>query len=249
LRYRSGFNLVHEVDVRCVACLIVGDSRGPGTSMFVGHLALALAGKRAAPSVSLGWLMAAVCASDLFWPVFLLLGWERVRIVPGATPFTPLVFDSYPWSHSLLMGCVWGAALAGLARWRGIAPRATMLLALLVLSHWVLDFITHAPDMPLWPGPSPRLGLGLWSSIPGTLVVEGALWLVAIALYLRSPGRFDGTGLIAFWSLVTICTVMWAAGPWTPPPPSPRALAWFALIGWLIFPWAALADRHRIRGG
>ena len=214
----------------------------------MGHLAVALAGKRAAPSVSLGWLMAAVCASDLLWPIFLLLGWEQVRIVPGATPFTPLVFDSYPWSHSLLMGCVWGAALAALGRWRGIPSRGATLLALLVLSHWALDFVSHAPDMPLWPGPSPRLGLGLWRSIPGTFLVEGTLWIASIALYLRLRRPAKGLGQAAFWSLVIVCTAMWAAGPWTPPPPSPRALAWFALIGWIIFPWAALADRHAVPG-
>jgi hypothetical protein len=213
--------------------------------MFVGHLALALAGKRAAPSVSLGWLVAAVTASDLLWPVFLLLGVERVRIVPGAMAFTPLVFDSYPWSHSLLMGLVWGAVLAGIARWRGIPARAATLLGALVVSHWVLDFVTHAPDMPLWPGPSPRLGLGLWNSIPGTFIVEGTLWAAAIVLYLRSVGTGDRIGQVAFWSFVVICTLMWASGPWSPPPPNPRALAWFALVGWIVVPWAALADRHR----
>ena len=213
--------------------------------MFVGHLALALAGKRAAPSVSLGWLVTAVTASDLLWPVFLLLGVERVRIVPGAMAFTPLVFDSYPWSHSLLMGLVWGAVLAGIARWRGISARAAALLGALVVSHWVLDFVTHAPDMPLWPGPSPRLGLGLWNSIPGTFLVEGTLWAAAIVLYLRAVGAGDRIGQVAFWSFVVICTLMWASGPWSPPPPNPRALAWFALTGWIVVPWAALADRHR----
>jgi len=213
--------------------------------MFVGHLALALAGKRAAPSVSLGWLVAAVTASDLLWPVFLLLGVERVRIVPGAMAFTPLVFDSYPWSHSLLMGLVWGAVLAGIARWRGISARAAALLGALVVSHWVLDFVTHAPDMPLWPGPSPRLGLGLWNSIPGTFLVEGTLWAAAIVLYLRVVGAGDRIGQVAFWSFVVICTLMWASGPWSPPPPNPRALAWFALAGWIVVPWASLADRHR----
>ncbi|HEV8375868.1 MAG TPA: hypothetical protein VGR38_06480 [Candidatus Polarisedimenticolia bacterium] len=213
--------------------------------MFVGHLALALAGKRAAPSVSLGWLVAAATASDLLWPVFLLLGVERVRIVLGAMAFTPLVFDSYPWSHSLLMGLVWGAVLAGIARWRGIPARAATLLGALVVSHWVLDFVTHAPDMPLWPGPSPRLGLGLWNSIPGTFIVEGTLWAAAIVLYLRTVGTGDRIGQVAFWSFVVICTLMWASGPWSPPPPNPRALAWFALVGWIVVPWAALADRHR----
>ena len=138
--------------------------------MFVGHLALALASKRAQPAISLGWFVAAVTMADLIWPVLLIAGVEHVRIAPGATAFTPLAFDSYPWSHSLLMLTVWGLALAGLARWRAkVTPAQARLLVLLVISHWVLDWITHAPDMPFWPGSSPRVGLGLWNSIGGTL--------------------------------------------------------------------------------
>jgi len=151
--------------------------------MFVGHLAVALAAKRAAPRANLAWLMAGVTALDLVWPLFVLAGIERARIVPGATAFTPFVFDAYPWSHSLVMSVVWGVVLATVARARRVAA-SSMLLVALVVSHWVLDFVSHAPDMPLWPGDSPRLGLGLWNSIPATLVVEGAMWVAAIAVYL-----------------------------------------------------------------
>jgi hypothetical protein len=208
--------------------------------MFVGHLAVALAAKRSAPAVNLGWLMAGVTALDLVWPVFVIAGLEHVRIVPGATAFTPLVFDSCPWSHSLAMAFVWGVVLAVLARWRTAVPISGLLVGL-VVSHWVLDFASHAPDMPLWPGPSPRFGLGLWNSIPLTLLAEGALWVVGIAVFLKvRPGE---RGRLAFWSLVAVSTLIWATGPWSPPPPNSRALGWFALIGWIIVPWAALADR------
>lgn len=210
--------------------------------MFVGHLAVALGAKRAAPDVNLGWLMAGVTALDLVWPIFVLLGIEHVSIVAGATAFNPLVFDSYPWSHSLVMAVVWGLVLAAIGRWRQLRAPAVLLVAL-VVSHWVLDFVTHAPDMPLWPGNSPRFGLGLWNSIPLTLVIEGAMWLAAIAVYLRGRAPLRGGARIAFWSLVAICTLLWASGPWGPPPPSARALGFFALIGWIILPWAALADR------
>jgi hypothetical protein len=212
--------------------------------MFVGHLAVALGAKRASPKTSLGWLMAAATTLDLLWPVFLLTGIEHVRIVAGATPFTPLVFDSYPWSHSLLMAVGWGVVLGGLARWRGADSRAFWVLVALVVSHWVLDWASHAPDMPLWPGNSPRLGLALWSSIPGTLVIEGAIWVAGMAIYLRGRTPRSWRGPAALWSLVGISTVMWALGPWTPAPPDARSLAWFALIGWLVVPWAAWADRN-----
>jgi membrane-bound metal-dependent hydrolase YbcI (DUF457 family) len=212
--------------------------------MFVGHLAVALAVKPRARDVNLGWLMAGVCALDLVWPLFVLAGIEHVSIVQGATAFNPLVFDSYPWSHSLVMACAWGAALAALARGRTGRPVGLLLFAL-VVSHWVLDAASHAPDMPLWPGASPKFGLGLWYSIPLTLIVEGAMWLAGLWIFLRvAPPRTTGARL-AFWSFVIICTAMWASGPWEPPPTSERALGYFALIGWLIVPWTAAADRAR----
>lgn len=215
--------------------------------MFVGHLSLGFAAKRADNSASLAWYIAAAAFVDLLWPLFLLLGIEHVSIVPGATAFTPLRFDSYPWSHSLLMTIVWGIVLAGIARWRGMSTKSAQLIAALVVSHWVLDFITHAPDMPLWPGQfSPRLGLGLWNSIPGSIAVEGLLWLVGLGLYLRSYRPQNWVGAIAFWSFVLISTVMWASGPWAAPPPNPRALAWFALMGWIIVPWAVWIDRSHV---
>ncbi len=212
--------------------------------MFVGHLAVALAGKQASPKTSLGWFIAAATMLDLLWPIFLLAGIEHARIEPGATAFTPMVFESYPWSHSLLMSIVWGVALAALARWRGVEVRATWVIAILVVSHWVLDFVTHAADMPLWPGNSPTFGLTLWNSIPATLLIEGALWVACLTLYLRGRRPRNWVAALAFWSLVTVVTLLWALGPWSPPPPSLSALAWVALVGgWITVPWAAWADR------
>ena len=78
--------------------------------MFVGHAAVALAAKVTAPRASLGTFIAATYALDLVWPFLLLLGIEHVRIDPGNTAFTPLAFESYPWSHSLLMAFAWGLA-------------------------------------------------------------------------------------------------------------------------------------------
>jgi hypothetical protein len=213
--------------------------------MFVGHLAVALAAKRNAPAVNLGWLMAGVTALDLVWPVFVIAGIEHVRILPGATAFTPLVFDSYPWSHSLVTAFGWGILLALIARWRTPLP-VSGLLVWLVVSHWFLDFVSHAPDMPIWPSDSsPKYGLRLWDSIPLTFIVEGAIWVAGIVVFLRVPSRRTKGAAIAFWSLVALCSFIWVTGPWSPPPPSERALGWFALIGWLTVPWAALADRQK----
>jgi len=213
--------------------------------VFVGHLAVALAAKARAPQISLGYWVAAAIALDLLWPVFLLLGIERVTIAPGATAFTPLIFDSYPWSHSLAMAAVWGMLAAALARWRGQSFGVAVLLALVVLSHWLLDYATHAPDMPLWPGASPRIGLGLWQSVPATLLIEGIMFTGAVALYLRRTRAIDRTGHVSFWSFILISAAIWAAGPWSPPP-NTRALAWVGLAAtWLLVAWAAWADKHR----
>jgi hypothetical protein len=213
--------------------------------MFVGHAALALAGKARAPRTSLGLLLSAAVGLDLLWPVFLLLGIERVRIQPGVTAFTPLAFESYPWSHSLVMALVWGGLLA-LTVARRSDPGVPLLVGALVVSHWVLDLVSHRPDLPLWPGPSPLLGLGLWYSVPATLLVEGGLFLAGIVIYVRSTRPSDRAGSWALWTLLLLQVVLWAAGPWGPPPPSPSALAWMSLGLWLFVPWAGWADRHRV---
>ena len=213
--------------------------------MFVGHIALAYAAKRVRPDASLGWCYAAACALDLLWPIFLLLGLEQVDLATPGSRFTPVTFTAYPWSHSLVMSLVWGIALAGIARWRGVSAGTATLLGFLVPSHWVLDFISHAPDMPLWPGTSPKLGLALWNSVPATYFVEGAMWVAALALYLGARRPTGWKGWVAFASFVLVCTALWAPGPAAPPPPSVTALGVVALIGgWISIPWAAWGDRN-----
>jgi membrane-bound metal-dependent hydrolase YbcI (DUF457 family) len=213
--------------------------------MFVGHLAVGLVAKYKAPDVNLGWFIAGVSALDLIWPIFVLAGIERVRIEPGATAFTPLAFESYPWSHSLVMSVVWGLVLVAIARAAKVPASVSLLLVLMVVSHWVLDVVTHAPDMPLWPGNSPKFGLALWNSLAGTYVIEGAMWVAAIALYVRTRTAQGVAPGAAFWSLVVVTTLMWAYGPFSPLPPNAQAVAWFGLVGWIVVPWAALADRKR----
>ena len=136
--------------------------------MFIGHFALGFGAKRVVPRVSLAMLLVAALFADILWPLLVLLGFEEVRIAPGSTAFTPLEFVSYPWSHSLLLLVIWGACLG--AAYRGIfgGRRTFVVMAALVVSHWVLDWVTHAPDMPLYPG-GPKFGLALWNSVPGTM--------------------------------------------------------------------------------
>jgi hypothetical protein len=212
--------------------------------MFVGHLAAALAARRVEHRAPLGALVAAAFALDLIWPVLLLAGVESVRIDPGNTAFTPLAFDNYPWSHSLSMAIVWSIAAGRVAAAVLKHARAGLVVGLTVLSHWVLDFVTHRPDLPLWPG-GPRAGLGLWNSIPLTLAVEGALFAACIVLYLSSTRPRDAAGKWAFWALVLLTTAIWVSGPFSPPPPSATAIAVVGLALWLFPVWGGWIERHR----
>jgi membrane-bound metal-dependent hydrolase YbcI (DUF457 family) len=212
--------------------------------MFVGHLAVAFGAKRITPRVPLAALIASVYALDLLWALLVVAGVERVRVEPGNTAFTPLAFDSYPWSHSLLMTLVW-SSIAGLAAAAWLRSGvAGWMIAAAVASHWALDYVTHRPDLPLWPG-GPKYGLGLWNSIAGTLIVEGALFIGAVEAYRRAFRARDPAGGWSFWSLVVLLGALWIAGAWGPPPPNATAVAAVALGMWLFPLWGAWIDRHR----
>jgi len=212
--------------------------------VFIGHHAAGFAAKRLAPRVSLGTLLAAAMFLDLLWPVLLLLDLEHVRIAPGNTAFTPLDFYDYPISHSLLSVVGWSLAAALLYRVVRKSWSGAIVVGAAVLSHWVLDFFTHRPDLPLWPG-GPKVGMGLWSSVPMTVIVETLLFIAALALYLRTTAARDRTGTIALWALVVFVAVVYVANITSPPPPSANAIAWAGLAAWLFVPWGAWIDRHR----
>jgi len=214
--------------------------------VFIGHFAVAFAAKKAAPKVSLGTLVLAAAFLDAVWPVLVLLGVERFRIVPGFTAINPFDFTYYPWSHSLLMTLVWAVAFAlvyfAVSRDRGGA----VWVAIVVASHWLLDFVSHRPDMPLYPGGGEKLGLGLWQSIPATFAVEGAMFASGIALYVGATRSKDRIGSIAWWAFVALLLALYIPGPWASRPPSENAVAIFGIIALLIFgPWAYWIDRHR----
>ncbi len=213
--------------------------------MFIGHFATAYAAKKLAPKTSLGTLFAAAQLPDLAWPLLLLAGTEHATIVPGTTPFTHLRFDSYPISHSLLTVAILGAAFGAIHFWRKRRRLDALLLALLPISHWLLDFATHLPDMPLWPG-GPRLGLGLWRSTTATIVVEVLMLAVGFGLALSATRARDGIGRWGFAGLAALLIVFYAASITSPPPPSMDAVAWTGVIGGvLLLSLAAWVDRHR----
>jgi hypothetical protein len=214
--------------------------------MFLGHFALAFAARRAEKGASLGTFMAAAQFPDLIWPYLLLAGVERVSVVPGDTAFTPLRFDSYPISHSLVTLAGWGVLFGAAHWWQWRRARAALLLGLLVVSHWLLDWVTHRPDLPVAPGLRMKYGLGLWNSIAGTLAVETTLFIGAVWLYLRDTRPRDGVGRYAMAALLALLVVIYLAAAFGPAPPSARAVALSTTPAILFAFWASWADRHRV---
>lgn len=213
--------------------------------MFIGHLALGMGAKKYAPRTSLGLLIAAPILADLLWPTLLLLGIEEVRIDPGNTRQTPLDFVHYPWSHSLLMLCVWGALLGGAVYFACRRSTDARIVAALVVSHWFLDWVTHRPDMPLVPWEGPKLGLSLWNLPAVNAVLEAALFGAGTTLYFRATRPLDRIGRYAVSAFVAFLAVAFAANLSGAPPPSVTALGWVAQVSWLLPLWAWWGDRHR----
>jgi membrane-bound metal-dependent hydrolase YbcI (DUF457 family) len=213
--------------------------------MFLGHFAIGFAAKRYAPRASLGTLFLAAQFIDLLWPLLVLAGIERVRIAPGITVVTPLDFEHYPWSHSLLMVVVWGVLFAAAYFLIRRDRRTSLVLGLAVVSHWVLDWLTHRPDLPLAPG-AERVGLGLWNSFAGTLVVELGLFALGVFLYVRATRARNRVGSWALWSLVVFLVAIYAGNLFGAPPPDAMAIAWVGQAQWLLVAWGYWIDRHRV---
>jgi hypothetical protein len=214
--------------------------------MFLGHFALGFAAKPLTPSTSLGTLMIGALLADLAWPVLVLAGVEIVEVAPGATAVTPLDFVHYPYSHSLLALLGWALAFgAGYALLRRSGKSPALILGGLVLSHWLLDVLSHRPDMPLTIAGSTRLGLGLWNSVLGTALVELSMFGAGVWLYVRGTRPLDRKGFLGWVALCAFLMLLYVANLLGPSPPSARAVAVVGLSTWLLIAWAYFIDRHR----
>jgi hypothetical protein len=218
--------------------------------MFLGHYGVAFALKRAEPKLSLGTLFLAVQLADVLWGVFLLLGWEHARIVPGYTAVTPLEFLNYPISHSLVAAIAWSAAAAALyyswpTRDTTRHWQAALIVGLAVFSHYPLDILMHVPDLPVTGNDSPKLGLGLWNNFSATLIAEFLVFGLGLALYvtLRSHRHPIRAARLAVLVLVLVGTYI--ANLYGPLPPSMTTVAIAAIIFILAAAGlAAWADRR-----
>jgi uncharacterized membrane-anchored protein YitT (DUF2179 family) len=199
--------------------------------MFVGHYGVSFAAKRADRTIPLWVLFIAVQFLDVLWAPFVLLGIEKVRIVPGITATNPLDLYYMPYTHSLVAAIVWSVvgALAYQLLARPTALRSSVIVGIAVFSHWVLDFIVHRPDLPLYDNTA-KVGLGLWNSPAIALALEallllGGMWLCFHENLSRAIGTF------VFGVLMVVLQVYIFFGP---PPVSDKAIASTAIISYAV---------------
>ena len=215
--------------------------------MFIGHFGAGLAGKKAAANPSLGTMFLAAQLLDLVWPIFILAGIEKVKVVPGISAATPLDFTYYPYTHSLLMVLVWSFAFGMIYYFIKKNLRGALVLGLLVLSHWILDLLVHIPDLPLYPGSTIKAGFGLWNYPTIAVILEALIFIAGIYLYLSATKTKNRTGTIAFWTMVVFLSVIYVMNIFGPPPPSVEAIGYAGLLQWLFIPWAFWIDRNRVK--
>src|SRR5262249_3812566 len=178
-----------------------------------------------APKVSLATLILAAILADVLWVLFFAAGIEQVMIQPGIMVANSLDLVYIPFSHGLVMDAIWGGLLGGVYFLFRKDIRGAWVLFAAVISHWVLAFATHRPDMPLMPGIDLRFGLGLWNSRVATFIVEGGLWIGALSLYARATRPKGRAGIYGFWVMILLLTGLWLISLRGDPPPSLAALA------------------------
>ena len=207
--------------------------------MLVGHYAPALLVRGLTPAVPLWQLFVAAQLLDFAWAALLVAGLEHDRLVPGFTASNDLDLFDMPWSHSLVAALLW-SCLAG-AVWaalrRGPAGRlGGACVALVVLSHWLLDLVVHAPDLPLAAGDGPRVGLGLWRLPWLSALLELALVAATGAFMVRKLGR--GAGLVV--GLLALGAASYVT-------PTPATLSELTLTLLAVYCGVALAGWRAVR--
>ncbi len=213
--------------------------------MFIGHFGAGLAGKKVDSRPSLGTMFLAAQWVDLIWPLLLLLGIERVQIDPGNTVMTPLNFTYYPYTHGLLSVVIWAALFGGVYYYFKKNVRGSLLLGGLVLSHWILDFFVHRPDLPLVPWSNVKVGLGLWNNLVVSLLLELFIFGLGVYFYVRSTSSENRSGTIGMWSLLAFLLVVYLMNVFGSAPPSVNALAYVGLSQWVLVFWGYWVDRNR----
>jgi len=156
--------------------------------------------------------------------VFLLLGWEQARIVPGYTRVTPLEFLHYPLSHSLVGAICWSLVAAGVyyswpTRDTTRHWQAAAVVGVAVLSHYPLDVLTHVPDLPLAGSDSAKLGLGLWNHPLATILAELGVLVGGLAIYVRYRSHRHPVRTVRLALLMLVLVGTYFASLFGPLPP------------------------------
>ena len=204
--------------------------------MFVGHYGPSFAAKAAKTSIPLWVLFIAVQLLDVFWGIFVLLGIEKVRIIPGITATNPLDLYYMPYTHSLLGAMLWsaGAAIAYYLFRKADGLTAAALVGVAVFSHWVLDWLVHRPDLPLYDN-SLKVGLGLWDYPAYAFLLEIAVLFSGMYLYMKATTRVAPGGTFGFVIFGFIMLAIQAYVFFGPPPVSDKAAAMTALVSYFVF--------------
>jgi hypothetical protein len=204
--------------------------------MFIGHYGVALAIKRAEPKISLGVLFLATQLADVLWGCFLLIGWEHVRIVPDSNPLLNFVFFDYPISHSLV-GMI-GAGIAAAIVFYSWPTRdttrhwqASVIVGLVVVSHYLLDLIVHQPDLPLAGDDSPKLGLGLWNHFGLSVALELVVLAIGTVAYATLKSRRHPVRPARLATVLVVLLAVYAVALFGPPPSSVAAVG----VGDIVF--------------
>lgn len=214
--------------------------------MFIGHFGVGFAGKKVDSKPSLGTLFMAAQWLDLIWPLFILIGLEKVEIIPGYTAATPLKFTYYPFTHSLLFAIIWGILFGAVYYFFKKNIKVSILLGVLVLSHWILDLIVHVPDLPIFPWSNIKVGLGLWNDVGTTMVLESIIFFGGAYLYFKVTKAKNMIGKLSFWALIVFLFAVYVMNEFGSPPPSVQAIGFVGLSQWLIVACGYWIDRNRM---
>jgi hypothetical protein len=217
--------------------------------MFVGHYGVGFALKKADTAISLGLLFLAVQFADILWPIFVWLGLEKFTIVPGFTATSPFVFQSYPFSHSLMAACLWsliGFGIVMLLPMKGKKTLAAAIIAIAIFSHYLLDLIVHVPDLPVTIAGSTKIGLGLWNHYWLSIGLEMVFLFGGLWLYLRGTKGRSFAGKYGMVILAVFLAIMQVMSTLQAPPDNPRMITGMGFILNLMIAGVAFwLDRQR----
>jgi membrane-bound metal-dependent hydrolase YbcI (DUF457 family) len=212
--------------------------------MGIGHLAASFAVRGRCPRVPLFLLLFAGAFIDVLWGIAILTGLERAHVGPETGSAIPIVLEDVRYTHSLIACLAW-STLASAAWWWWRRDRwGALVIGALVASHWLLDFVSHVPEMPL-SASGPYVGLGLWRSRGWSFAVEiGMLW-IGLALYARSTSAMDRIGSIGLVALSAVLTSLVVGAFFAPSPPSIAPIAMTSVALPLVLLLLGWVDLHR----